>query len=109
MNANPLVELNSLVRYLQELKVLGIAHTKIQELPQSIVDLDLKTIIVENTPLRVPKLVTAERGFQAIKEFFEEQNWKQKQKKDDSDDEEEPALVKQPTKIDKQGTLIDKD
>jgi len=33
----------------------------------------MKKIVVENTPLKVPKLVCAERGFDAIKEFFEEQ------------------------------------
>mmetsp|Transcript_17606 Transcript_17606/g.16831 ORF Transcript_17606/g.16831 Transcript_17606/m.16831 type:complete len:156 (+) Transcript_17606:267-734(+) len=91
MNANPLIELNSLIRYLKALKVLGIAHSKIQELPSSIAELELKTIVVENTPLRVPKLVTAERGFQAIKEFFEEQNKKQKAHTDESDDEDDKA------------------
>jgi len=32
----------------------------------------MKQIVVENTPLKVPKLVCAERGFEAIKEFFNE-------------------------------------
>jgi Leucine-rich repeat (LRR) protein len=72
MNANPLTELSGLIRYLKNLKVLGIAHSKIQELPSSIAYLDLKTIVVENTPLKIPKLVTAERGFKAIKEYFDE-------------------------------------
>lgn len=33
LNVNPLSELSGLIRYLKNLKVLGIAHTKIQELP----------------------------------------------------------------------------
>ena len=74
LNANPLTELSGLVRYLKNLRVLGIAHTKIQELPPQIAGLaNMKQIVVENTPLKVPKLVTAERGFEAIKEFFLEQ------------------------------------
>lgn len=73
LNANPLTELSDLIRYLKNLKVLGIAHSKIQELPPQIATLNLKQIVVENTPLKVPKLVCAERGFEAIKEFFKEQ------------------------------------
>lgn len=74
MNVNPLAELSGLIRYLKNLRVLGIAHTKIQELPPQIANLNnIKQIVVENTPLRVPKLVCAERGFDAIKEFFLEQ------------------------------------
>jgi Leucine-rich repeat (LRR) protein len=72
MNANPLTELSGMIRYLKNLKSLGIAHTKIEELPPLIATLNLESIVVENTPLRVPKLVTAERGFKAIQEFFEE-------------------------------------
>lgn len=73
LNNNPITELSGLIRYLVNLRVLGIAHTKIQELPSQIALLNLKKIVVENTPLQVPKLVTAERGFQAIKDFFREQ------------------------------------
>eukprot|EP00347_Sterkiella_histriomuscorum_P017777 403348034 len=74
LNVNPLTELSGLIRYLKNLRVLGIAHTKIQELPPQIANLqNMKQIVVENTPLRVPKLVCAERGFEAIKEFFMEQ------------------------------------
>ena len=33
LNVNPLTELSGMIRYLKNLKVLGIAHSKIQELP----------------------------------------------------------------------------
>lgn len=72
MNVNPLKELSSSIKYLRRLKVLGIAHTKILELPEAISKCNLKQIVVENTPLKVPKLITAERGFEAIKQYFED-------------------------------------
>src|SRR5271167_86605 len=91
MNANPLTELSGLIRYLKNLKVLGIAHSKIQELPSSISYLSLTSIVVENTPLRTPKLVTAERGFKAIKDFFDEQAKRNNENNGlQSDDEDAP-------------------
>ena len=73
LNMNPLTELSGLIKNFKNLKVLGIGHTQIIELPPSIEQLNLEKIVVENTPLLVPKLVTAERGFQAIKDYFAEQ------------------------------------
>lgn len=53
--------------------------------------MNLTTIVVENTPLRTPKLVTAERGFKAIKDFFEEQSKRNNENNgQQSDDDEAP-------------------
>lgn len=73
LNSNPLVQLRSQISNLKSLKILGIAHTKITELPSSIERLNLEKIVVQNTPLIVPKLATAERGFKAIKDYFAQQ------------------------------------
>jgi len=70
---NPLQEISGLIKYLKRLRVFGIAHSNITELPPQIAKLQLKQIIVENTPLKTPKLICAERGFEAIKSFFEDQ------------------------------------
>ena len=70
---NPLTELSGLIKnFKKNLRVLGISHSKIIELPPQIASMNLRQIMVENTPLQIPKLVTAGRGFQAIKNFFHE-------------------------------------
>ncbi len=55
---------------------------------------NLKQIFVENTPLQVPKLVTAERGVKAIQEFFNDQIQLQKQIKKQSREEDAAILIK---------------
>jgi Leucine-rich repeat (LRR) protein len=52
LNMNPLTELSGLIRYLKNLRVLGIGHSKITELPSQLQYLtNLQQIVVENTPL----------------------------------------------------------
>ena len=71
LNQNPLRELDPSVEQLQKLRVLGIAQTEITKLPQQITKLrKLKEIYVNDTPLKQPKLALAQRGIEAIKEFF---------------------------------------
>ncbi len=55
---------------------------------------NLKQIFVENTPLQVPKLVTAERGVKAIQEFFNDQIQLQKQLKKQSREDDAAILIK---------------
>lgn len=92
---NPLLELPIHIKNMSALTVLGIAHSKITEIPSQIVQLgNLKQIFVENTPLQVPKLVTAERGVKAIQEFFNDQIQLQKQLKKKSREDDAAILIK---------------
>ncbi|CDW90230.1 UNKNOWN [Stylonychia lemnae] len=104
LNVNPLTELSGLIRYLKNLRVLGIAHSKIQELPPQIANLqNMKQIVVENTPLKVPKLVCAERGFEAIKEFFNEQRQRNQDvatNDDDQNQENKKSQEQRPKSVD---------
>jgi Leucine-rich repeat (LRR) protein len=43
MNSNPLIELNSQIKNLEYLIILGISYTQIEEIPSSIIEMtDLK-------------------------------------------------------------------
>ena len=103
LNMNPLTELSGLIKNFKNLKVLGIGHTQIVELPPSIEQLNLEKIVVENTPLLVPKLVTAERGFQAIKDYFAEQREGKKAP------EQHNAYLESEVNTSKVDTIIDKE
>lgn len=84
LNQNDIKDLDPKIFYLQKLRVLGLAMTKITKLPPSITKLKhLKEINVNSTPLKQPKLALALRGIDAIKEFFKQKN------DDDSDEDQE--------------------
>jgi hypothetical protein len=57
-------------------------QTKIMVLPESIIKIPkLHTLNVQDTPLNIPPLICAERGIEAIKEFFmENQQYKEGQR-----------------------------
>lgn len=87
LNQNPLRELDQKIDLLSKLKVLGIAATRITKLPPQIAKLkDLVEIYVSDTPLKQPKLALAERGMEAIKEFF-----RQNEDENEEDAEEDMA------------------
>jgi len=56
---------------MEALRTLGLAHTQITELPISITDLkNLNELQVEYTHLTNPSLAIAEKGMDAIRDFF---------------------------------------
>ena len=89
VSGNPIVRLNPEIKNLKTLETLGISHTDITELPSSIATMrKLKNIYVENVPLKIPKLVWAERGIKAIRKFF---GVEQLMSGDEDDEEDESS------------------
>lgn len=70
LNDNPLESLPSQIYHLRELRILGMASTKIKELPHQVMKMNLSQLLVHDTNLVTPKLSIAIRGFETIKEFF---------------------------------------
>ena len=68
LNSNQeLDKLNSQIKEMTKIKVLGISYTKITEIPDSIADLsDLVQLYCYGTPLVEPNMTLANQGTKAI-------------------------------------------
>ena len=98
MNSNPLKEINPGIVSLEQLKVIGISYTDVEELPKCVTQLHmLDQLYCYGTQLKKPPSIIAQRGVAAIKKYFQEQETGQ--------DEEEVPEGESPSEIKKQGSL----